>query len=170
MLALAAASSTAAANSVGGSIGAGSSYGISVHYQTDRGTALVGSTVGTAGTPGNSALRYGLNLSAVNLSFDQVSVGGSVDYLKDFGTSNLTVRNVGALNPYYGFGLNAGVALGGTTTVGVYPHALAGIRYALSGSLNLFGELNAGIDAAIGSNTTLAFGYGARLGLNYQLR
>lgn len=142
-----AASTASAANYVGGSIGSG----FTVHYQTDL----------AAG----SAIRYGLNLSAVGFNFGTLSVGGGVDYL-----SNFSAQNFGGLNPYYGFGLDAGVYIGNATGVAVYPHVLAGLSYNVSEPLSVFGELNAGPSISIGNGATgIGFGYGARIGLNYRL-
>ncbi len=142
------ASSALADNYVGGSIGSG----LTVHYQSDL----------SAG----SAIRYGLNLSALGFNFSQLSVGGGVDYLNSFSAGS---ANLGGLNPYYGFGLDAGVALGGVTGVSVYPHVLGGLSYSVTAPLSVFVELNAGPNISIGTNTNVSFGYGARLGLNYRL-
>jgi hypothetical protein len=141
------ASSASAANYLGGSVGSG----LTLHYQSDL----------TA----SSAIRYGLNLSAVGFNFGTLSVGGGVDYL-----SNISGQNFGGLNPYYGFGLDAGVYLGGANGVSVYPHALGGLKYNLSTPLSVFGELNAGPNISVGgAGTGVGFGFGARIGLNYRL-
>lgn len=142
-----AATSASAATYFGGSVGSG----LTVHYQRDL-------------TPA-SAVRYGLNLSAVGFNFGTLSVGGGVDYL-----SNISGQNFGGLNPYYGFGLDAGVYLGGANGVSIYPHALGGLKYNLSAPLSVFGELNAGPNISVAtSGTGIGFGFGARIGLNYQL-
>lgn len=146
-LILVSASMASAANSIGGSIGSG----LSVHYKSDL--------------TETSAVRYGLNLDALNFNFGQVSVGGTVDYLSD-----LSGQNFGGLSPYYGFGLGAGVGLGSFTGVSIYPHALAGLRYNIvGGPLSVFGELNAGVRISVGSGTGVGVGTGVRIGLDYQL-
>lgn len=147
-LALASAATPALAdNYFGGSIGSG----LTLHYQTDLSNA--------------SAIRYGLNLSFVGISSSGLALGGGVDYLND-----VSGTNFGGLNPYYGFGLDAAVALGSSTGVAVYPHVLGGLSYNVSAPLSVFGELNAGPSIAIGGGTTgIGFGYGARIGLNYRL-
>jgi hypothetical protein len=142
-----AASSASAANSLGGSIGSGAT----IHYQSDINAA--------------SAVRYGLNLSAVGFNFGTLSLGGGVDYL-----SNISGQNFGGLDPYYGFGLDAGVGLGSYTGVSIYPHVLGGLKYSLSAPLSVFGELNAGPNITVASaGTGIGFGFGARIGLNYRL-
>lgn len=151
-LALAAASTPALAdNYLGGSIGSG----LTVHYQSDLSAS--------------SAVRYGLNLSFFGLGAGGLSVGGGVDYLND-----ISNQSFGGLNPYYGFGLDAGVGLGSVTSVVLYPHVLGGLSFDISTPLSVFGEVNAG--PAIGfatsggsSATGVSFGYGARIGLNYRL-
>ncbi|WP_424950942.1 hypothetical protein [Deinococcus sp.] len=146
-LALAASTPALADNYFGGSIGSG----LTLHYQSDL--------------DATSAIRYGLNLSALGFNFNTLSLGGGVDYL-----ANISGQNLGGLNPYYGFGLDAGVALGGTTGVSVYPHVLGGLSYNVTAPLGVFAELNAGPSIAIGgSGTGIGFGYGARIGLNYRL-
>ncbi len=146
-LALASASMASAANSVGGSVGSG----LSIHYKSDL--------------TDTSAVRYGLNLDALNFNFGQISVGGTVDYLND-----LSAQNFGGLSPYYGFGLGAGVGLGSFTGVLIYPHVLAGLRYNIvGGPLSVFGEVNAGVGISVGSSTTVGLGTGVRIGLDYQL-
>lgn len=146
LLALSALSSASAANYVGGSIGTGGS----LHYQQDR-TAT-------------SAMRYSLDLAATGLSFNNLRVGGSFDYLM-----NMPDQSGSALTPYYGAGLGAYVSLGSATGVGLYPHALIGAKYNLSAPLSVFGEVNAGPYFAVGSSSVISFGWGARLGLNYML-
>ncbi|CAM3568470.1 hypothetical protein [Deinococcus frigens] len=146
LLALSAASSASAANYIGGSIGSG----LSIHYQTDRNA--------------QSALRYGLNLDAVGFNFGTLSVGGSVDYL-----ANLAGGNLGAFTPYYGAGLGAGISLGKGTGFTVYPHVTAGLKYQLNAPISVFGEVNAGPTVSLGTGSSIGFGFGARLGLNYRL-
>ena len=143
-----AASSASAANSLGGSIGSG----FTVHYQSDL--------------DANSVVRYGVNLDAVGFNFNSLTLGGTVDYLTN---ANLGTLNTGGLTPYYGFGLGAGVSLGSVTGVSLYPHALAGLRYNVTAPLSVFAELNAGPNIYVGGGTGISLGYGARLGLNYQL-
>ncbi|GAA5438593.1 hypothetical protein CBQ26_01310 [Deinococcus indicus] len=152
LLAITAVSSASAASYVGGSVGSGAT----LHYQTDL--------------TGSSAMRYGLNLDATNFNFnrDNVSVGGSVDYLGDFvGTGSA----LGGLTPYYGLGLGAGVVLGQGGGVSVYPHGTLGLRYNVTDPLSFFVEGNVGPRITVGgtnaSNTRL--GSGARIGLNYRL-
>ncbi len=147
ILVLASASTASAANYVGGSLGSGAS----VHYQSDL--------------TGTSAVRYGLDLSAVNFNFSQLSLGGTVDYLTD-----VSGQDFAGLTPYYGFGLGAGVGIGSVTGVALYPHVLAGLKYNIAGPLSVFGELNAGVAISVGSaGTGVGFGSNARIGLNYQL-
>ena len=152
LLAITAVSSASAASYVGGSVGSGAT----LHYQTDL--------------TGSSAMRYGLNLDATNFNFnrDNVSVGGSVDYLGDFvGTGSA----LGGLTPYYGLGLGAGVALGNNGGgVSVYPHGTLGLRYNVTEPLSIFVEGNIGPVITVGSgNSGAYFGSGARIGLNYRL-
>ncbi len=150
LLALTAVSTASAANYIGGSVGSG----LSVHYQSDLTT--------------NSALRYGLNLDAVNFNFKALSVNASVDYLADFaGTGSL-----GGFTPYYGVGLSAGAGLGSNLGLSAYPHATLGLNYNISAPLSVFVEGNAGpyIRVGSGANTTnIGFGSTARIGLNYRL-
>ena len=142
-----AASTASAAGYIGGSIGSG----FTVHYQSDLNAS--------------SAVRYGLNLSAVGFNFNTLTIGGGVDYLSSF-----SGRNFGGLDPYYGFGLDAGIGLGSYTGVSIYPHVLAGLSYNVSAPLSVFGELNAGPSITVASaGTGIGFGYGARIGLNYRL-
>ncbi|GGR01658.1 hypothetical protein [Deinococcus ruber] len=145
-LALASATPALAANYIGGSIGSG----LTVHYQSDLGAG--------------SAIRYGLNLSFFGLSSSGLTLGGGVDYL-----TPISGQNFGGLSPYYGFGLDAGVYLGGGSAVSIYPHVLAGLKYNVSAPLSVFAELNAGPSITVGSGTGIGFGYGGRIGLNYQL-
>ncbi|RJF73284.1 MULTISPECIES: hypothetical protein [Deinococcus] len=145
-LALCTVTTASAANYVGGSIGTGGS----IHYQQDRSAT--------------SAMRYSLDLAATGLSFNNLRVGGSADYLM-----NIPGQAPSALTPYYGAGLGAYVSLGAGTGVGLYPHALLGAKYNVSAPLSIFGEVNAGPYFNLGSATFFSFGWGARLGLNYQL-
>ncbi len=151
LLALSAISTASAANYVGGSIGSG----FSIHYQTDR-TAT-------------SAMRYSLNLDATQFDFNQLTLGGSVDYLSNFGSQSLG----SGISPYYGLGLGAGVGINDNsngTGVGIYPHGLVGLKYQISTPLSLFGEVNAGPDIQLASGDThVDFGYGLRIGINYML-
>ena len=78
-----------------------------------------------------------------------------------------TAGTLGGLDPYYGVGLGAGVSLGGTNAVSVYPHVLGGLSYSVTAPLSVFGELNAGPSITVGSNTSVLFGIGARIGVNY---
>ena len=146
-LALASVSMASAANYVGGSVGSG----LSIHYKSDL--------------TDTSAVRYGLDLSALNFNFNQLSVGATVDYLND-----LSAQNFGGLSPYYGFGLGAGVGIGSFTGVAIYPHVLAGLKYNLvGGPISVFGEVNAGVGISVGSATSVGIGTGVRIGLDYQL-
>ncbi|WP_293912340.1 hypothetical protein [Deinococcus sp.] len=147
------ASSASAASYVGGSVGSG----LTAHYQYD--------------TAKDAALRFGLNLTAVGFNFNTLTLGVGADYLKNFGS----VAGLNDLNPYYGFGLDAGLGLGGVNYVALYPHGLVGAKYNLAASpISIFGELNAGPAFAVGSTLgvnvrAFSFGIGARLGLNYKL-
>ncbi|AWN23102.1 hypothetical protein DKM44_07570 [Deinococcus irradiatisoli] len=146
-LVLASASMASAASYVGGSLGSGAS----LHYQTD--------------ITDTSAVRYSLDLAAVNFNFGQLSAGGSVDYLND-----ISGQDFAGLQPYYGFGLGAGVGIGSVTGVTLYPHVLAGLRYNVAGPLSVFGELNAGVAIGVSNaGTGVGFGSNARIGINYQL-
>ena len=150
LLAITAVSSASAASYVGGSVGSGAT----LHYQTDL--------------TGSSAMRYGLNLDATNFQFNNLAIGGSVDYLGDFvGTGSA----LGGLTPYYGLGLGAGVVLGNSGGVSLYPHGTLGLRYNVTDPLSFFVEGNVGPRITVGgtnaSNTRL--GAGARIGLNYRL-
>ncbi|WP_084051020.1 hypothetical protein [Deinococcus hopiensis] len=139
----------AAADSVGGHIG--TSAGI--HYQSD--------------VSADSAVRYGLNLDAVNLfRGGSVGLGGEVAYLRNAGGDNF-----GGLNPYYGFGLGIGVSLGAYTGITAYPHALAGLSYNVTGPLSVFVEGNAGVNVGFSNaGSGIAPRVGVRIGLNYRLR
>ncbi|WP_291424890.1 hypothetical protein [Deinococcus sp.] len=148
LLALSAVSTASADSYVGGSIGSG----LSLHYQTDR-TAT-------------SAMRYSLNLDATQFNFNQLTLGGSVDYLSNFAGQSLG----SGLTPYYGLGLGAGVALGDNYSgVGVYPHGILGLKYQISTPLSTFGEVNAGPYIDFGSGGGIGFGYNLRIGINYVL-
>ena len=152
LMTLTALSGASAATYIGGSIGSGAT----IHYQTDL--------------TGSSAMRYGLNLDATNFDFsrDNVSVGGSIDYLGDFvGTGSA----LGGLTPYYGLGIGAGVALGNGSGVAVYPHGTLGLRYNVTDPLSFFVEGSVGPVLTIGgtNNSGVYFGSGARIGLNYRL-
>lgn len=150
LLALAAASTASAANYVGGSVGSG----LSVHYQNDL--------------TSNSAIRYGLNLDAINFNFNALSVNASVDYLADFAAAS----SLGGFTPYYGVGLGAGAGLGSNVGLSVYPHATLGLRYNISAPLSVFVEGNAGAYVRVGSGantTSVGLGSTARIGLNYRL-
>lgn len=140
--------STAAADSVGGYVGTDAG----VYYRSDL--------------TGDSAVRYGLNLSALSLfRGGVVSLGGEVAY-----TRNLADVG-GGLTPYYGFGLGLGATLGSVVGVSAYPHVLGGVSYNLTGPLSVFGEASVG--PAIGLSTAgsgFGIGYSARIGLNYNLR
>lgn len=151
LLAITAVSSASAASYVGGSVGSGAT----LHYQTDL--------------TSSSAMRYGLNLDATNFNFNNVAIGGSVDYLGDFtGTGSA----LGGLTPYYGLGLGAGVALGNNGGgVSLYPHGTLGLRYNVTDPLSVFVEGNIGPVVSIGgsNNSSVYIGSGARIGLNYRL-
>ncbi|MFC5846938.1 hypothetical protein [Deinococcus petrolearius] len=144
LLALGAVSSASAATSVGGSIGSGGS----LFLQRDVDAV--------------SATRYSLDLDATNFDFNNLGLGGTVDYLR-----RATPGSLGGLNPYYGLGLGAGVSLGGTNSVSVYPHVLGGLSYNVTAPLSVFGELNAGPSIRVGSASSVYFGIGARIGVNY---
>jgi hypothetical protein len=145
---LAAASSASAASYVGGSIGTG----LTVHLQNDL--------------DATSAVRYGLNLDAINLfRGGSLAVGGDVAYLND-----ITDQDLGGLSPYYGLGLGAYVSLGSPTGVSVYPNGILGLKFQVSDPLSIFVEGSAGPSVSISSGGTgIGFGFGARLGVNYQL-
>ncbi|MBZ9750574.1 hypothetical protein GO986_12920 [Deinococcus sp. HMF7620] len=150
LLALTAVSTAAAATSVGGSVGSGAS----LHLQNDL-------------TP-SSAIRYGLNLTATGFNFNRLSVGGSVDYLADFGPSD---ASLGGLSPYYGFGLGAGLYLGTGGGIVLYPHGTLGLRYNVTDPLSVFVEGDLGPAVYVGGVSSSAVGFGgtARIGLNYRL-
>lgn len=146
-LALVLGTPAAHAASVGGFVGSDAG----VYYQSNQ--------------PGSST-RYGL--TGLGLFSQQVTVAGEVSSLRDFaGTSPTTF---GALVPYYGFGVGAGVSLGSSNNVTVYPHALLGLRYNTRSPLSVFGEVNAGPKASFGSGSTnVTFGGGARVGVNFNV-
>jgi hypothetical protein len=142
--------STAAADSVGGSIGTG----LTLHYQSDL--------------TSTSSIRYGLNLDALNLfRGGSLAIGGDVAYLGDLrGTQTL-----GPFNPYYGLGLGAYVSLGRSSGLEVYPNGILGLNFQVSTPLSVFVEGSAGPRIAVGTgNTGVRFGFGARVGVNYQVR
>ncbi|ANE42715.1 hypothetical protein [Deinococcus puniceus] len=145
---LAAASSASAATYVGGSIGTG----LTVHLQNDLDAA--------------SAVRYGLNLDAVSLfRGGSLAVGGDVAYLND-----IIGQDLGGLSPYYGLGLGAYVSLGSNNEISVYPNGILGLKFQVSDPLSVFVEGSAGPRVSIGGGQTgIGFGFGARIGLNYQL-
>jgi hypothetical protein len=142
-----AASTASAANYLGGSVGSG----VTLHYQTDL--------------RASSAVRYGLNLTALNFDFNSLSIGGGVDYLTPF-----QGQNFNGFGPYYGFGLDAGVYLNSANSgVSIYPHGLLGLKYNINAPLSVFVEANAGLNIRVGSGGGAGFGSGARIGLNYRL-
>lgn len=145
---LAAASSASAATYVGGSIGTG----LTVHLQNDL--------------DATSAVRYGLNLDAVNLfRGGALALGGDVAYLND-----ISGQDLGGLSPYYGLGLGAYVSLGSPTGVSVYPNGILGLKFQVADPISIFVEGSAGPSVTISSaGTGIGFGFGARIGLNYQL-
>lgn len=140
--------SAAAADSVGGHIGTTAG----VHYQTDL----------TA----DSAVRYGLNLNAINLfRGGSVGLGGEVVYLRNIGQS------FGPLSPYYGFGLGIGASVGSYTGVSAYPHVLGGLSYNVAGPISVFVEGNVGPTVAISNaGSGIGLGAGVRVGANYRIR
>ncbi|WP_034352561.1 hypothetical protein [Deinococcus phoenicis] len=145
LMALTAVSSASAA-SVGGY--AGTDAGL--YYQTDL--------------SGTSAMRYSIN--ALNLfSGGSIGVGGEVAYL-----NNISGQSLGGLAPYYGLGLGAGVSLGSSTGVSLYPHGLLGLRYNVAGPFSVFAEGNAGVRVGIGTGGGVRVGAGARIGLDYRIR
>lgn len=146
-LALSAVSSASAA-SVGAYFGTDAT---GVYYQTDR-TAT-------------SNLRYGANVYNL-FRGGTLSLGGEVASL-----NRISGQSLGGLDPYYGLGLGASLSIGANLGVAVYPHGLLGLRYNVSGPFTVFGEINAGPTLALGTgNFGLGLGFGARLGLDYQLR
>lgn len=147
LLALTAVSSASAADYIGASVGSG----LSLHYQKDLNRS--------------AAMRYSLNLDALGFNFNTLSVGGAVDYL-----ANFPGQNMGGFVPYYGLGLSAGVALGGTNAIGVYPHGTLGLKYQVNTPLSVFVEGNVGPYIGVsGGQTGITFGGGARIGVNYML-
>ncbi|MBZ9713397.1 hypothetical protein [Deinococcus multiflagellatus] len=150
LLALSAVSTAAAATSVGGSVGSGAT----LHLQNDL--------------TSSSAMRYSLNLSATGFNFNRLSVGGSVDYLADFGASD---ASLGGLTPYYGLGLGAGVFLGSGGGILLYPHGTLGLRYNVTDPLSVFVEGDIGPAVYVGgvASSTVGIGASARIGLNYRL-
>lgn len=154
LLALTAVSGASAANYVGGSVSIKNSVGgLNLHYQQDRNL--------------NSAVRYGLDLNALNVGSGNVSVGGTVDYLTNIPTQ---APRTTPFVPYYGLGLGAAVSLGNGSGIAVYPHGLVGAKFQVTNPISLFGEVNAGPVVGVGSgNAVVGFGWGARLGMNYRL-
>ncbi|WP_034386685.1 hypothetical protein [Deinococcus sp. YIM 77859] len=147
LLALSAVSS-AAADAVGGYIGTDAG----IYYRSEL----------TA----DAAVRYGLNLSALNLfRGGSLALGGEVAYLR-----NASNQNFGGLNPYYGFGLGVNASLGSVTGVSAYPHVLGGLAYNVGGPLGVFVEGNIGPAIALSNaGSGIGLGAGVRLGVNYQL-
>lgn len=148
LVALTALSSASAASYVGGFIGSDGG----VFYQKD--------------VAPDASMRY--SLTGLGLFSKSISVAGEADYLKSIGGQE------GALNPYFGGGLSVGVSLGSVSGISLYPHALVGAKYNLSGPLSVFGELNAGpaigfATSSGGSGAGFGFGWGARVGLKYML-
>lgn len=146
-------SSAAAADYVGFFLGGGlGNFGGGLHYQQDVSSA--------------SAMRYAL--TGLGLSSGYFNIGGEVAYLTDLNGAN----GFGPLQPYYGLGLGAGVTLGETSAVGLYPHVLGGLRYNVASTpLSVFGEINVGPNIAFTSaaGVDVRFGLGGRLGINYRL-
>ncbi|MEF2278982.1 hypothetical protein V3W47_11800 [Deinococcus sp. YIM 134068] len=149
LLALSAVSS-AAADSVGGSIGTG----LTVHYQTDL--------------TSTSSIRYGLNLDALNLfRGGSLAIGGDVAYLGELNGS----QALGPFDPYYGLGLGAYVSLGSSSGLVVYPNGILGLNFQVTTPLSVFVEGSAGPRIVVGTGSTgIDFGFGARVGVNYQFR
>lgn len=154
LLALSALSTASAANYVGGSVGVstGGIGGLNLHYQTDR--------------DATSAMRYSLDVGALNVGTSGISIGGSADYLM-----NIPNQTPSALVPYYGAGLGASVYLGGGAGFSLYPHGILGVKYNVTAPLSVFAEGSAGPAIFLGTGTgvNLGFGYGARIGINYML-
>ncbi|WP_019585499.1 hypothetical protein [Deinococcus apachensis] len=138
--------SSAAADSFGGFVGLGAG-GAGLYYQT------------------GSNLRFGL--TGLNLfRGGSIGVGGEVAYLNNFSGLSL-----GGLTPYYGAGLGASVSVGANLGLSAYPHGLLGVRYNVTGPFNVFGEVNAGPTLGLSTaNSGIGFGFGARVGLDYQFR
>ena len=151
--ALAAVSSASAADYVGGSVSIKNGVGgLNLHYQQDVSAA--------------SAMRYSLDLDALNVGSNGLSIGGSVDYLTDMPATTAT-----PFSPYYGLGLGAGAYLGNNASAFViYPHGVLGTKFAVSNPLGLFLEGNAGPAVVVaGGQPSVNFGWGARFGVNYRL-
>ncbi|GBF07460.1 hypothetical protein DAERI_140121 [Deinococcus aerius] len=142
--------SSAAADSFGGFAGFGAG-GAGLYYQT-------GSTTG-------SNLRF--SLTGLNLfRGGSIGVGGEVAYLNNFSGLSL-----GGLDTYYGAGLGASVSVGANLGLTAYPHGLLGVRYNVTGPFNVFGEVNAGPTIGLSTGSSgLGFGFGARIGVDYQFR
>ncbi|GAA5501837.1 hypothetical protein Dxin01_01576 [Deinococcus xinjiangensis] len=154
LLTLSALSTASAANYVGGSVSIKNGIGgLNLHYQQDRNAT--------------SAMRYSLDLDALNVGSGGVSVGGSVDYLANI--PNQTAMTT-PITPYYGLGLGAGVALGSGSAVALYPHGVLGAKFQLSNPLSIFAEGNAGPRVVLASGASnVGFGWGARVGVNYMI-
>lgn len=150
LLGILALTASASADSFGAFLGLGAG-GSGLYYQT--------------GSAAGSNLRFGL--TGLNLfRGGSIGVGGEVAYLNSFGGLGL-----GGLNPYYGAGLGASVSVGANLGLSAYPHGLLGVRYNVTGPFSVFGEVNAGPTIGLSTaNSGLGFGFGARLGVDYQLR
>ncbi|MFC4453040.1 hypothetical protein [Deinococcus sonorensis] len=142
-LTVAALASTAAADQVGG-------YLFGIQYQQDNG------------------LRYGLGLPLVSVfgGSATLAVNGDVSYLIPFDTG----ADTGNFSTYYGFGLGAGVYLGGGAGFSLYPNVLAGVNFNNTSDFTPFLEASAGPSIGLGTGGGgIGLGYGLRLGVNYRL-
>lgn len=117
-----------------------------------------------------SSVRYGL--TGLGLFSGAIAVSGEVAYLNALPDAGAGA----AFNPYYGFGVNLGIGLArGAGGAVIYPHALLGASFPVTPDLNVYAEGNAGPAIALGAGGGnvaggIGFGYGARIGVNYQLR
>lgn len=144
-------SSATAANYVGGFLGNDSG----VHFQQSLTRA--------------TSMRYAI--TALGMFSDQVTVGGEVAYLSRIPASS----SRGGLTPYYGVGMGVGMSTervgnSSATGIGLYPHALLGMKLGVANAFSVFAEGNVGLKVNVADNYTGAgLGGGARLGVNIRL-
>ncbi|WP_425146639.1 hypothetical protein [Deinococcus sp.] len=140
--------STAAADQVGVAASLGNAQRIyGLEYQQDNG------------------VRYGLGYGELLLARSDAALGADVAYLMP-----LSPLLQGYVQPYYGFGLGAGLSLPAAgIRVGLYPNVLLGANFANASPLTPFVEASAGPALSFGSAFGVTLGYGLRLGVNYRL-
>ncbi|MGI8748659.1 MAG: hypothetical protein ACR2J4_09975 [Deinococcus sp.] len=113
----------------------------------------------------DGGLRYGLGLPATSV-LTGLNLSGDASYLRP-----LSGAASGVFSPYYGFGLGAGVSLGGGAGFSLYPNVLVGADISTGSAFTPFleGSLGPSLSLGSGSGLKLKVGYGLRLGVNYRL-